>query len=41
VNRSVALTVALALAVLGTLVIGVYPEPFLEAARASIRGVLG
>ncbi len=41
VNRSLALTVALVLAVLGTLVIGVYPEPFLEAARASIRGVLG
>lgn len=41
VNRSFALTVALVLAVLGTLVIGVYPGPFLEVARASIRGVLG
>jgi NADH:ubiquinone oxidoreductase subunit 2 (subunit N) len=34
------LHVAVAFAVLGTLIIGIYPGPFLEFAQASILGLL-
>jgi len=38
-SRAPSLRVALALAVVGTLVIGVYPGPFLALARASVAGL--
>lgn len=40
VSSSRPLYLALAFAVLGTLIIGVYPGPFLELARASVFGLL-
>ena len=40
VSSSRPLYVALTFAVLGTLIIGIYPGPFLELARASIFGLL-
>lgn len=40
-QESGSLRAALALALIGTLIIGIYPGPFLEFARASVVGFLG